>query len=182
MSWEYRPVWFCPGPLGLSWSSSWLDAGSVILAGAPRQGYCILIVHCSRRHLRCLSHYRCWVGSACFLHDKTTVFFFAIVYLTWRYLKQCKHPITLYGFPGNFLLFSSRVVLGVSPATVVLPNPGCGSVHLLGDRRVVGVHVLQHHPCPVPLRSLHTAGWEDIQLHLHRGRFLSVINRCPFIV
>ncbi|KAK1345370.1 hypothetical protein QTO34_014081 [Cnephaeus nilssonii] len=34
----------------------------------------------------------------------------------------------------------------MSPATMVLQNPGCGFVCLLCDRRVVRVHVLQHYP------------------------------------
>lgn len=96
---------FC-SPWVWVWSFLMIRCGSVMLAGTLQQRYCLLIVHRSRRHLRCWSHYWwsfSWVASACSLHCKTTVFFSAIVYLKWRYFETMQ--VHRYSFMVSIIIF-----------------------------------------------------------------------------
>lgn len=108
------------------------------------------------------------VVSACFLHWNTAIFPFVIIHLRGRYFETMSIPC--YSCTVSLILFfllSSRMVLGMSLAAMVLQNTCCGLVHLLCDSRVVRVHVLQHNPCLVPLRSLHSVGRKNVQLYLY---------------
>lgn len=63
-----------------------------------------------------------WVTrrSAWFLPCELSIFLFAVMYLVQNILKQSEYCVPFYGFPNHLFLFSSRMVLGMSLATVVL--------------------------------------------------------------
>ena len=62
-----------------------------------------------------------------------------------------------------------RVVLGVSAEAVVLPAAVGGADPVLRVGGLVRVHLLQHAASPLPVRRLHPAGREGLQLPVHRG-------------
>lgn len=63
-----------------------------------------------------------WVTrrSAGFLPYELSIFLFAVMYLVRNILKQDEYCVPLYSFPNHLFLFSSRMVLGMSLATMVL--------------------------------------------------------------
>lgn len=67
-------------------------------------------------------------------------------------------------------LVCSRMVLGVCAQADLLQVYGCGAVSPVSGCSVVGMHLLQHPPCPLTVCRVCWSRWKTVQLHLHRGQ------------